>query len=708
MTKQNDRGAAMILVMAWSLFLVLFALVVVRAIIAQIAPSDASERSYAALAAAEAGVDDYRAHLLAQPNYYQQSDPDNASLTGWASVPGGVSNALYTVSVDASRAAVGGEVRVFSTGKSGNLTRTVEAVLTKRSTLDYVYLSDIETPSPRLPGAYSTAAGSGGATGVTAQDLAASLCSRYWYQSGSVSNSATGNQRNLNFCQWAGINVGEKITGKIHTNDMWRLQNSDLSAVLDLGAISSSCRSTADGLVAGEVGCSATRRFIATSSEGLYSNNSADAAWSSSTVFQGNSWRPGSSDNTRRNPKYESVLELPQSSATLRKDASATGCVYTGPTRIRFSTESGLGYMYVTSPDTIETATACGGTSLKADPASPATQNTVKIGLAQFSDLVIYMQNVPRPGQADDPDNAFDVNNQWALNTEPTCKLKGTKKYPYVIPKASVDSVDPGLFNSGSTNKGFPSEQADTASPWYANSCGNGDLYVQGSYKGAFTLASQSNIIITSSLSEYLSNVTTGKPSATSTSVIGLVSEKFTYLYRPFTAADSWVGDWKTSNAQDPKLNVAILAVDECFASQDPYFGARQGSIYLWGSLAQQFRCVVGANGGYNKAYSFDTRLASIHPPYMLQLSTEPWTVDRLGEITSASQGIGTTDHVVLGADESSATVRNVRVVSGPATATTVSNTARVSATGVGHIVVSYEVVFTNRVDIRQLFITVV
>jgi len=673
----------------------------------QIAPSDASERSYAALAAAEAGIDDYRAHLLAQPSYYQQVDAGNASLTGWASVPGGVSNALYTVTVDSSRAAVGGEVRVFSTGKSGNITRTVEAVLTKRSTLDYVYLSDIETPSPRLPGAYSTAAGSGGATGVTAQDLAASLCSRYWYQSGSVSSSTTGNQRNQNFCQWAGINVGEKITGKIHTNDIWRLQNSDLSSVLDAGAISSSCRSTADGLTAGEVGCSATRRFIATSSEGLNSNNSADATWSSSTVFQGNSWRPGSTDNTRRNPRYESVLELPQSSATLKKDASETGCVYTGPTRIRFSTESGLGYMYVTSPDTIATATACGGTLLKADPASPATQNTIKIGLAQFSDLVIYMQNVPRPGQADDPDNAYDVNNQWVLNAEPSCKLKGAKKYPYVIPKASVDSVDPGLFNSGSTNKGFPSEQANTASPWYANSCGNGDLYVQGSYKGAFTLASQSNIILTSSLTESASNVSTGQPSAASTSVIGLVSEKFTYLYRPFTSSDAWVGDWKSANAQDPKFNVAILAVDECFASQDPYFGSRQGSIYLWGSLAQQFRCVVGATGGYNKAYSFDTRLSSIHPPYMLELSSEPWKVERTGEITSAKQSIGTADYPLLGSDEVGASIRNVRAVTGPATATAVGTQARVTATGVGHAIVSYEVVFANRVDIRQLFITV-
>jgi len=276
-----------------------------------------------------------------------------------------------------------------------------------------------------------------------------------------------------------------------------------------------------------------------------------------------------------------------------------------------------------------------------------------------------------------------------------------------VIPKASVDSLDPTYFNSGSTNKGFPSEQADVASPWYSNSCANGDLYVQGQYKGAFTLATQNNIIVTSSLTEYTANMTTGKPASNSTSVIGLVSEKFTYLYRPFNASENWVGDWKSSNAQDPKLNVAILAVDECFASQDPYYGSRQGAIYLWGSLAQKYRCVVGATGGYNKSYSFDTRLATIHPPYMLELSNEPWKVNRIGEINSAQQAVGVVDYPVIGADEPTGTVRNVRVVSGPATATTVGSVARLTATGTGRVIVSYEVVFPNRVDVRQLFVTV-
>ena len=704
----GDRGAAMILVMAWSMLLLLLALVVTRAAIGQILPSDRSERSYEALAAAEAGIDDYRARLLAQPSYFRESDPTNLSLTGWAQVPGGASAGEFTVAVDSSTAGSEGVIRLYSTGRSGNMTRTLEAVLSKRSTLDYVYMSDIETPSPMLPGAYSTAPIAGAVGGQpTSQGVASSLCSRYWYEQGAISPTVQGNQRNLNFCQWAGIYSNERIVGKLHTNDVWRLDNVNLSGALDAGAISSACRSTADGLLPGEVGCSENRRFISTAESGITSNNGANAVWppASTPTYQGDAFRPASSgDATQRNPRYEPVLELPQSPALLKKRASSNGCVFTGPTRIRFSVETGVGYMYVTSPDTLVTATACGGTTLKSSTSAPATQVTKKIALNGFTDLVIYVQNVPRPGQADDVDNDYDVNNRWTAGTEPTCKPKTTKIYPYLIPN---DTVDRALFNSGSTYRGFPSEQADPASPWYANNCGSGDLYVQGPYKGNLTIATQSNIVLTSSVTDSTSTGATGQPAASSTSALGLVSEKFTYAYRPTKADRTWVGDWKSANAVDPKYNFALLAVDECFAAQDPYYSPRQGNIYLWGSLAQKYRCVVGSTGGYYKQYAFDSRLMNLHPPYMLELSTEPWEVERYSELTPVTQGVGSTAWPLVTARDGVVTVENAVVQSGAATVAVVGTTATVAATSAGQVVLSYEVVSASTVETRHLVVTV-
>ena len=706
--RRNDEGAAMILVLAWSTLLLLLAIVVTRAALGQILPSDRSEHSFAALAAAEAGIDDYRARLLAQPSYYSVSDPSNASLQGWAEVPGGDTDGEFTLAVDSSLANLSGVIRVYSTGRSGGQTRTIAATLSKRSTLDYVYMSDIETPSPMLPGAYSTSPIAGAVNGQpTSQGVAASLCSRTWYESGHVTPTTLGNQRNLNFCQWAAIYSNEHMAGKLHSNDVWRLDNTDLSAALDAGAISSACRSTADGLAAGEVGCSEGRRFLSTSESGTSSNNGANVIWppSSNPTYQGDAFRPASTgNNTNRNPRYEPVLELPQSPALLKKHASDLGCVYTGPTRIRFSVESGVGYMYVTSPDTMATSTACGGTTLKGSTTTPASQVTKKIQLSLFTDLVIYVQDVPRPGQTDDPDNAYDVSNRWTSGTEPTCRPKTSKVFPYVIPN---DTTDKALFNSGSTYKGFPAEQADPASPWYANNCGSGDLYVQGSYKGDLTVATQSNIVVTSSLVDSTASTTTGKPDATSKSALGLVSAKFTYLYRPFKADHTWVGDWKSSNAVDPKLNFAVLAVDECFAAQDPYYAPRQGNIYLWGSLAQKYRCVVGSTGGYYKQYSFDSRLMSLHPPYMLELSTEPWEPEVYAEVTPLAQQVGAHAWPLLTANDGTATVSNAVVEFGSATVALVGTSATLTATSSGPIVVNYDVTSGSSVETRHLVVMV-
>ncbi len=379
------------------------------------------------------------------------------------------------------------------------------------------------------------------------------------------------------------------------------------------------------------------------------------------------------------------MLALPESPALLKKHASDTGCVFTGPTRIRFSVESGVGYMYVTSPDTKVTSAACGGTGLLG---TATVQPTKKIDISQFTDLAIYVQNVRRSTETDDPDNAYDLSNQWASGTEPTCQRKGTNPYPFVIPS---DSVDQANFNSGSTYRGFPSEQASQTSPWYSTGCSNGDLYIQGTYQGRMTIATENNIVITSSLLDSTADAT-GKPAASSQSALGLVSDNFTYLYRPFKSDNTtWVGDWKSSNAQDPKLDVAILAVTQCFAAQDPSFGSSNGSIYLWGSLAQKYRCIVGYGGGYGKKYSYDSRLGHVTPPYMLELSNEPWKVVRYAEVTAATQPLGSRTYSLLLPEEAGGTVARLST-SGAATVNVTGTSATVNATTAGTIVITYDV----------------
>lgn len=755
----------MILVVAFSMMMLGLALVVTQSVIRQIVPSTRADNSYAALAAAEAGVFDYHKHLLNDSAYYL-ADEDNPALTGWVDIPGYEDDTTsvdseYRLVVDHTRLGSAGELVVFAIGRSpkdvpgtsddGNqVIRVVQAIWSKRSTLDYVYMSDIETPAPDLPGAYSTAANSGG-TGKTAQQLARLLCSRRWYQAGQVDATGTqGTQRNVNFCQWAGIYTSETLVGRIHTNDVWRLDAVNLTSTITPGYITSSCRNTNDGLLAGEVGCGTIRRYIATGQSGINSNNGANAKWTASTAYQGNAWRPnnGAPDPTLVKTAYASVLELPQSPALLKKRSGDTGCVFTGPTRLRFSSD---GSVYVTSPDTKFTAAKCGGGG-SGDYLSTGTataQHTAKISLADFIDPVFYVQDVPRPqanGQDPDPTFAYDVANQWASVTppavpnEPSCKPKyGTNVYPFVIPNGSVDATDPTYFNSpsGSHYKGFPAELADVASPWYSGNCAVGDLYVQGKFNGRVTLATEGNIVLTSTLADSTSSTTAGanygKPQSTSESFVGLVSKKFTYIYRPFAAPVSsnpaqWVGDWKEANSRDPIFNVAILAIDQCFGSQDPYtgtapsdpsYGARNGNIYLWGSLAQKYRCVVGSTGGYNKVYKYDERLSRSVPPAMLELSDEDWsststTSDAairapFTEITPFHQNVGETKSWPLSVStDYTSTISNVHVVGGSSNVPTATMgtwegksvwMAAVTPTAAGPLIIRYDILHGNKLS---------
>jgi len=707
--RSDDSGAAMIFVLAWSVVLVLLVLVVTQVAVQQIVPSDRSERSYAALAAAEAGIQDYLVRIQ-QPGYEEELDLENPAFFDYVNVSGGDSAGTYTYSVDTSRAGAGGEIHVYSTGKSGDVTHTVEAVLTKRSTLDYVYLSDIETPSPDVPGAYSQSSNSGGRTGLTSQALANQLCSRYWYESGDVDpTGGVGNQRNLNFCQWAGIYSSERIAGKIHTNDVWRLQATNLSGSIDAGAISSSCRSEEEGLSPGEIGCPADHRYL-TTTEPLYSNAIDGATWNSRTGFQGNSFGPTGSDITNRNPRYEPVLELPSASATaalMKEKASDFGCVFTGPTRLRFAVQGGVGVIKVTSPDTKQSGANCGG--VLQDTSQPHTTGTITI--SDFEDLVIYVQDLPSSG-VDDPNNDYDTNNVWPSGTAPSCARKygsnSSNKYPFVVPS---DSGENSGFYSSSAPKGFPSYYADVNNPWYGDSCTKGDIYVEGDVMGQVTIAAENNVILTSSLRDATSSTTPGatygKPDPASQTIVGSVSGRFTYIYRPFDDQRRWVLDWKESNVDNPVFNVAMLAVDACFGAQDPSYGNRNGYIYLWGSLSQKYRCVVGYYGGYSKSYSYDERLTFLVPPYMTSLFGEPWEVKRYAEVNVNFQQTGSSTYELLANYPGGAQLFNPEVVFGNATVTNVAGELTVTASEPGQVVVRYTVISGGVEEISRLVIMV-
>jgi hypothetical protein len=65
--------------------------------------------------------------------------------------------------------------------------------------------------------------------------------------------------------------------------------------------------------------------------------------------------------------------------------------------------------------------------------------------------------------------------------------------------------------------------------------------------------------------------------------------------------------------------------------------GSKQGNLTVWGSIAQNYRGIVGQGGGagtgYIKNYNYDARLVTQSPPYFPQWANAKWTTMRLGEL---------------------------------------------------------------------------
>ena len=83
-------------------------------------------------------------------------------------------------------------------------------------------------------------------------------------------------------------------------------------------------------------------------------------------------------------------------------------------------------------------------------------------------------------------------------------------------------------------------------------------------------------------------------------------------------------------------IDAAILALKHSFIVDEYDCGATLGTLTINGAVVQNFRGTVGTvdSGGniytgYLKDYTYDDRLAYLLPPYLFDISTGGWEVDR-------------------------------------------------------------------------------
>jgi hypothetical protein len=259
---RGQEGFAMVTVIAVMLVGSLVAVAAVTATDRDRPVSTRDKERKQAFAAAEAGVNDYLARLVANVDYWRKcgNDPGNESLNpritspaqsrNWARLSD--TNASYSVEVLPANGAdqclttdpmgtyidsATGTFRIRATGRVNDEQgdkRSIIATFKRRGFLDYVYFTDFETLSPKWFARWSRGQNTRqspapGGVSRTIDQWATAECVKYYRDGGQRATYASG-QYYRNNTTWTGISPtaqcgeiqfadGDQQRGPFHTND---------------------------------------------------------------------------------------------------------------------------------------------------------------------------------------------------------------------------------------------------------------------------------------------------------------------------------------------------------------------------------------------------------------------------------------------------------------------------------------------------------
>jgi type II secretory pathway pseudopilin PulG len=576
---RDDSGFTLVAVIGTMAMLMLFVLGSLAFVLQQMPANRADQDAKTAMAAAQAGIDEYLSRLNVDDTYWVKgnNDPSNpAFTTAGRDVPGTNGEAAkfkYQVLSDSSVTARTGVIRLQVTGISSPnndgrvVSRTLTTELRPRGFLRFIYFTDVEGQDTDLyrnagyghedNGNYEIVRYHGDYYYILADPSRVDQdCAQYYYAGRSDVRYNTGNSRPFylndgyrtygpfddngytvkNYCAEIQFTSGDVIDGPLHTNDALQIQGSSW--------------------------------FKDPVTETSWSNppNSNKRWWGNGTPSSGSGGVPG------YRPVYAPRLDLPVGNEELLKyvkpkvdtspNTDRPGCLYTGATRITFLSN---GTMKVLSPGTTSNVPGCynGSTS-----SLRKTEQTVALP------PMIYVN--------------------------PTSNSCSDVGYP---------------MSNESTTRG--------AGPNY--DCKRGTAFVEGTVKGQVTVAAKDDIVITDDL-VYAND-------GSDTNVTGLVAGNYVWVYHPVKSN----GDNLLSSSNSVhNIHAAILSLRHSFLVQnwdqgDPLSTSSSTKLNVVGAIAQKFRGPVGTgNGstavsGYLKNYVYDSRLLTLQPPYFLKPVSSPW-----------------------------------------------------------------------------------
>lgn len=569
-----DDGAALVMTIIIGMVLLVFVGTATAIAVSGTRKSSRDADWNAAIAAAYAGVEDYKSRLSNDNTYVRYGNPSAAFSAGsdvrlpsevnpafgegtagsWAPVPGSTNGAQFRYEVDNRQYEATGALRVRSSGRVGGVVRTIVVNVKQEGFVDYLYFTDYEMVDP-----------------ILTKD---SRC---------VEAYAWASPANVHpaYCSDIQFATNDVINGPLHSND----------TILICGQ----ARFRGEFTTANSIGA-------------LYKKV---GGWSC----------PGDPIFAVK-PKVAKSVGMPKTNSQMlsetRMDLETVqrpGCLYTGPTIITFTAD---GKMNVKSPFTkLTRIIGEGATSGEAAPACGAVGSaTGQLGstagatIAVIPQNLIYVQNVP----------SLSTNkNYWPANANP----------------ANFTCSGGNSWNFGTVAK-YPAanEQVPYASPAHYG-CRNGDVYVRGVLDGEVTVAAQNYIYVTGDLTyESVSDDVLGLVGENSVWVHKPVYCSDWDDDRR-TKCNTYTNISSTKNR---RIDAAILSVAHTFLVQNYDRGAGLGTLTVMGAIAQKFRGPVATAGGsgYVKNYSYDARFKYMAPPKFLSPVSTTYGVSEIVEVKTA------------------------------------------------------------------------
>lgn len=555
--RRDEGGMALISVIGVAVLLAILISTVATSALNAHRTSHVEEDWHGALAAAEAGIDHY-IHRLNNPAggtaYWQYSsanpDPDNPAFTSWVDVPGTSASAQFTydvhedISANLTNPDQTGAVTLQVHGRMGAEVRRLDVEILRDDFSDYLYFTDYETNANFAPEGTD--------------------CEVYFEDGRS------------NDCMGIVFGTGERMDGKVHSNDALLIQGSPVFT-----------------------------QEVTTGYDGGGTNYRASGT--PTPTFEDGA------------PRYVGKRVMPPTNTQLRAQADpvlgADGCLFDGPTVIRLEGDLAR----VKSPLTVD-AGPCGATfygngfqTISLDPGSlaPGPDNGV-----------IYVQGLP----SDHPDAACIVHPLGLPDgQEQLLPVSATNSRSYWRRMDTGPTITPYPYGCAAGDV-FVSGQLDGQ----LTVASEKDLYVVGD----LTYVDGNDVLglVANGLVEVYNPVG-------SCTYQDTIYESKRYVRNADCTTLPVDHDRFGLPGVDAKLSgvhieAAILSVQNSFTVQNWWVGDDLGTLDVDGAITQKFRGTVGYVGGsgYAKDYAYDLRLRQLTPPYYLTPEDAAWTVQNWSE----------------------------------------------------------------------------